>query len=107
MIATRDSLGRKKTTQLKDRSSTLNQDWKNDAACRGMDTNLFFPDEDNPTDYRKFAIARKVCAACPVSSQCLDYAITLNIEIGMFGGMSRKQRRIYARENKMRFGQQN
>lgn len=89
------------------KGTVLDQRWKDDAACRGMDTNLFFPDEDNPTDYRKFVTARKVCASCPVSTECLDYAITLNIEIGMFGGMSRKQRRIYVQQNKMRFGRQN
>src|SRR5574341_437448 len=43
-------------------------DWWQAGACRGMDPELFFPaDGDNAGAAR----AKRVCAACPVRSECL------------------------------------
>ncbi len=42
--------------------------WWRAAACRGMDTALFFPDR---RDAAAAARAKRVCAACPVRPQCL------------------------------------
>ena len=68
-----------------------------------MDTNLFFPDEDNPTDSRPIARAKKICAECPVREACLEYAINNDIRVGVFGGMSRKQRRIELQRNRSKY----
>lgn len=71
----------------------LDEDWRDQAACRGMDTNLFFPERGhNATDEVKAA-----CASCPVAQQCLDYAMALGDRFGIWGGTSDKQRRVIRR----------
>jgi hypothetical protein len=37
--------------------------------------------------------ARRVCSACPVRQQCLDYAITNRIAYGIWGGLTERERR--------------
>lgn len=65
--------------------------WRDNASCLGMDPEIFFPDED------KSAPAKAVCAACPVSSQCLDWAITSGQRYGVLGGMTAEERRSLKR----------
>jgi WhiB family redox-sensing transcriptional regulator len=79
-----------------------NRKWTEQAACKGMDTNLFFPDDRTPQNSSKYDVAKQVCAECPVKEECLTYAIENDIRVGMFGGMSRKQRRVEARMRKIR-----
>ncbi|HXA30942.1 MAG TPA: WhiB family transcriptional regulator [Acidimicrobiales bacterium] len=45
-----------------------------EAACRGMDTNMFFP--AGHRNVRGVAQAKLVCAECPVREQCLEFAKT-------------------------------
>lgn len=64
-------------------------DWQDDAACKGMDADLFFPEVgENATD-----TAKAVCRTCPVCAECLEYALTERITHGVWGGLSEKQRR--------------
>ena len=51
--------------------------WQDGAACRGMDTLLFFgPDhEARPEREIREAKAKAVCTLCPVRVQCLDFAL--------------------------------
>lgn len=37
--------------------------------------------------------ALKVCAACPVTKECLEYALTINERDGVLGGTTPSQRR--------------
>ncbi len=46
--------------------------------------------------------ARAVCARCPVQEECLEYALKHNIEFGVWGGMSRKEREQIARKRGIR-----
>jgi len=58
--------------------------WWRAAACRGMDVALFFP-----TDGNKTARAKRVCAACPVRSECLHAELAAPVGFrpdGVFGG---------------------
>lgn len=44
--------------------------WWERAACRGLDTELFFPDRgESPAE------AKAVCATCPVTEDCLWFAL--------------------------------
>jgi WhiB family redox-sensing transcriptional regulator len=61
--------------------------WIGRAACKGMDINLFFPEEGASVS----AEAREACAKCPVVEQCLDWAIK-HEQHGFFGAMSPQQR---------------
>ena len=67
--------------------------WTDQAACRGTDTEIFFPanaDEE--------AEALSICATCPVRAQCLDYAIRNRETYGIWGGTTPEQRRRIRRE---------
>lgn len=64
------------------------QDWMNDAACRGMPTDLFFPQRGEPLNQ-----IRAVCAGCRVAAECLEYALTNTDKFGVWGGKSEKERR--------------
>lgn len=59
--------------------------WAQHAACKDMDTTLFFP-ESHPK-----AKAAQACSSCPVRLECLVWAIE-NDEQGMWGGLSHRNR---------------
>ena len=64
--------------------------WADDAACKGMDTALFFPAKGED-----LSSARSVCARCTVTAECLEEALALatNDDLGIRGGLSQRQRR--------------
>ena len=64
--------------------------WTCHAACRGQDPNLWFRDEHDSTSYRE---ARAVCANCPVTADCLAWALETRTEHGVFGGLSPRERK--------------
>lgn len=65
--------------------------WRDGAACSGM-TEVFWPVGGmDPVGVER---ARDVCAGCPVRSECLDYALSLDDDpVGVWGGVSENQRR--------------
>jgi WhiB family redox-sensing transcriptional regulator len=62
--------------------------WLDDAACRGMDAELFFPGRGEPS-----AAAKAVCRPCPVRFDCLSYALNNGEKHGIWGGLSERERR--------------
>jgi hypothetical protein len=62
--------------------------WMADAACRGIDPDLFFP-EKGESAFR----AKAVCGRCRVRQACLAYALANNERFGVWGGLSERQRR--------------
>lgn len=58
--------------------------WKNDSACRGMDTNTFFDEYEENPETRSFVDS--ICAECPVRKQCFASAVT-NKGWGVWGGI--------------------
>ncbi|HEY0450848.1 WhiB family transcriptional regulator [Actinophytocola sp.] len=76
--------------------NTIN-DWRDLAACRDSDPELFFPVSEVGPGARQVADAKAVCARCPVRSQCLDYAIDNRLTDGIFGGTTEAERRQLAR----------
>lgn len=71
--------------------------WREDANCRGMDVNLFFPARGAG---QQVARAKAVCAACSVRVQCLDDAIADHERVGIWGGLTEKQRRVATRRRR-------
>jgi WhiB family redox-sensing transcriptional regulator len=62
--------------------------WSELAVCRSVDPELFFPLKgDNATTKR----AKRVCASCPVASECLEYGI--DMAYGIYGGTTGLERR--------------
>lgn len=62
--------------------------WKQQALCRGMDPELFFPERGANTDFR---VAQAVCRECPVRSDCLEYGLVERF--GIWGGEGEISRR--------------
>ena len=78
-------------------------DWRTDAACSGVDSDIFFPvSEEDP---EATAQAKAICAECPVREACLQYALATNQSAGVWGGLDagerrRMRRRIRDRERR-------
>lgn len=71
--------------------------WMTDAACRGLDPDMFVPvEQKGPGGDTRYPEARAVCARCPVRDGCLDYAIANRELFGIWGGMTPKERRVEA-----------
>jgi WhiB family redox-sensing transcriptional regulator len=69
------------------------ESWKDQANCRGIDPELFFPARGEPTVEQ-----RRVCAGCVVREECLQYALDNAEKFGIWGGMSERQRRSLRRK---------
>lgn len=69
------------------------EDWRQRAACRDVDPELFFPVSDTGPGARQADQAKAVCARCPVREQCLDYALDTGLDHGIFGGTTETERR--------------
>jgi WhiB family redox-sensing transcriptional regulator len=74
---------------------TRNLDWKADAACRDLDTNLFFPASEADS-----GPALEVCASCPVREACLNFALTTRQDEGVWGGLTDSARRRLRRQRR-------
>lgn len=61
--------------------------WQNHAACRGIDSDLFFPGRGESNHE-----AKAVCAVCPVREACLDAAIANREPLGIWGGLTETER---------------
>jgi WhiB family redox-sensing transcriptional regulator len=63
-------------------------DWMGDGNCRNHPPSVFFPSDGVGVDR-----ARTICATCPVSAPCLEYALANRIDHGVWGGTSERERR--------------
>jgi WhiB family redox-sensing transcriptional regulator len=64
-------------------------EWMSDAACLGMDVNMFFPTEGQNLSPE----VKALCNSCTVRVNCYIYAEQHYIDHGTFGGMSAQQRK--------------
>jgi WhiB family redox-sensing transcriptional regulator len=58
------------------------------AACSGLDPDLFYPERGGSS---RAALA--VCATCPVRQDCLEHALAHGEVLGVWGGLSIKERK--------------
>ena len=82
------------------------EEWRYDAKCRGMDTELWYPPRDK-TKYKDIAaVSKAVCYGrdglpeCPVRKECLLYADSIDEQHGIWGGMSHRERNALKRKAK-------
>ncbi len=67
-------------------------DFRHRAACRSVDPEVFFPvAEAGPELAREVGIAKRVCAGCPVRSECLTWALAHQPH-GIAGGLTETER---------------
>jgi WhiB family redox-sensing transcriptional regulator len=72
--------------------------WRLAAACRYIDPDLFFP---IPTSGRaldqQVTRAKAVCGACPVTRDCLAFALRTHQMHGVWGGKTADERYLMLR----------
>lgn len=62
--------------------------WREDALCRQTDPELFHPEVGGTS-----TLATRTCAACPVRSECLEYALATEQYWGIWGGLTQDELR--------------
>lgn len=69
-------------------------DWQRRAACRNLDSSMFFhPDGERGTRrQQREDRAKAVCAACPVRAECLEHSLRVQEPYGIWGGTSERER---------------
>jgi WhiB family redox-sensing transcriptional regulator len=67
--------------------------WQERALCAQTDPEAFFPEKGGSTRE-----AKKVCRACEVRAECLEYALGHDERFGIWGGMSERERRRLKRQ---------
>jgi len=73
----------------------LNQTWRQQARCRGVDPDIFFPVSDDDADD-----AKAICATCPVRQPCLEWALSTREKSGVWGGLTERERRRLVRQRR-------
>lgn len=70
-------------------------DWMEDALCTEVGVVEFYPEKgESPQE------AKKICAACEVQSECLEFAMALDERHGVWGGLSPHERRLLKRQTR-------
>ena len=62
--------------------------WQEVGLCRQTDPAAFFPEKGGSNRE-----AKAVCARCPVTAECLEYALERDERFGIWGGLSEQERR--------------
>ncbi|ALV51777.1 WhiB family transcriptional regulator [Streptomyces althioticus] len=69
-------------------------DWQLLAACRGVDSSLFFHPEGERGAARSARenSAKEVCMRCPVRAECAAHALAVREPYGVWGGLTEDER---------------
>jgi WhiB family redox-sensing transcriptional regulator len=69
-------------------------DWQLLAACRGVDSSLFFHPEGERGAARSARenSAKEVCMRCPVRAECAAHALSTREPYGVWGGFTESER---------------
>jgi WhiB family transcriptional regulator, redox-sensing transcriptional regulator len=78
--------------------SDLSQ-WVSEAACRGVNPDLFFADNGN-FNGKKTKAALEICEGCPAVTSCLEWALESGDQYAILGGMTPTQRQRHRRRVK-------
>ncbi len=71
----------------------VGMDWMERANCLGCDPDLFYPERGE-----SITQARAVCAGCVVRAECLEFALSTGEKLGIWGGLSERERRRLRRQ---------
>lgn len=73
--------------------------WRDHAACRGLDPTIWFPGDAISKHYprqlysQQVETAQTICATCPVTADCLDWADRTGQDHGIWGGLTPAERK--------------
>ena len=70
------------------------QQWRLAAACHSADPDLFFPVSSAGRSLEQVTAAKRICAGCPVQSECLAFALHTHQTHGIWGGLSEQERNL-------------
>lgn len=69
--------------------------WRQRAACRGVDPDIFFPVSDDEAED-----AKAICRQCSAQQACLEWALTNREKEGVWGGATERERRRIIRRRR-------
>lgn len=69
-------------------------EWQLRGACRSFDSELFFHPSGERGAVRagREAVAKRICAQCPVLATCREHALASHERYGVWGGLSETER---------------
>jgi WhiB family redox-sensing transcriptional regulator len=67
--------------------------WRDNAACREADPEIFFPVYGSGRSTSATDEAKSICSTCPVHIACRDFALDAGEDHGVWGGLSIHERR--------------
>ena len=73
----------------------MSASWRQAAACRGVDPEVFYPFSDEEA-----GAAKAVCGRCPVRQPCLEFALSSREHDGVWGGATERERRRMLRQRR-------
>ena len=76
--------------------AVVTEEWQRHAACKGPNSDLFFPPTAPERKEERSARerdAKAICAACAVCADCLRYALRIREVHGIWGGTTELERR--------------
>lgn len=71
-------------------------DWMELGKCREVHPRVMYPHDVSGT-----VVAKRVCAGCPVRSECLEWALERNEYFGVWGGTSERERNRLRKARRM------
>ena len=81
---------------LLQRRDAAGTDWRDQAACRDVDPDLFFPLGTSGASLPQIELAKQICRTCPVCGSCLRWALD-HADDGVWGGTTEEERRRHRR----------
>lgn len=69
--------------------------WRQKAACRGVDPDIFYPVSDEEAED-----AKAICRSCQVQELCLEWALSSREKEGVWGGATERERRRIIRRRR-------
>lgn len=61
--------------------------WQDQARCAEVGADLWHPEKGERT-----GMAKAICRGCPVRAECLEYALDINDQHGIYGGKTVRER---------------
>jgi WhiB family redox-sensing transcriptional regulator len=78
------------------------RDWRDAAYCRDQDPELYYPIGTAGPARDQEERAKATCRRCPVTDDCLNFALENGIDTGVWGGLSENERRAVKRRGGLR-----
>lgn len=75
--------------------SNISELWRDDAACKEIGVDIFFADTEHKSKQQinSTQIAKQICSKCKTQAVCLSYALNNEIEYGIWGGFTGRERK--------------